>query len=123
MDTERMIRELRRLENKHKNDFVGFGQNNWSDMCHDVANRLEELSKREREEDILKFYHCESEDKYLIGQRLDTMYYAEYDGKDWHWCWSRYLPWGTDGYPSEPKEIPFTSWLDGFLKKHGWKLN
>ena len=37
MDTESMIRELRRLEKNH--DF----SNNWSLMCHDVANRLEEL--------------------------------------------------------------------------------
>lgn len=36
---------------------------------------------------------------------------------------SRYLPWGTDGYPSEPKEIPFIEWIEGFIRKHmndGW---
>ena len=36
---------------------------------------------------------------------------------------SRYLPWGTDGYPSEPKEIPFMEWIEGFISKHmndGW---
>ena len=43
MDTETMIIELRRLEEKHKNDIVHTFQNNWSLMCHDVANRLEEL--------------------------------------------------------------------------------
>ena len=42
MDTERMIRELRRLAEKHKNDKVFTGENNWSLMCTDVANRLEE---------------------------------------------------------------------------------
>ena len=42
MQTEQMIKELRRLEEKHKNDNVGFGENNWSAMCHDVAKRLEE---------------------------------------------------------------------------------
>ena len=47
MDTEKMIRELRRLEEKHKNDRVDTFENNWSAMCHDVANRLEELSKHE----------------------------------------------------------------------------
>ena len=37
-----MIKELRRLEEKHKNDKVDTFENNWSAMCHDVANRLEE---------------------------------------------------------------------------------
>jgi len=41
--TEEMICELRRLEEIHKNDFVGTFETNWSLMCHDVANRLEEL--------------------------------------------------------------------------------
>lgn len=44
MNTERMINELRRLAEKHKNDRVGTCENNWSAMCHDVANRLEELN-------------------------------------------------------------------------------
>ena len=43
MKTEEMIYELRRLEEAHKDDFVGTGETNWSLMCHDVANRLEEL--------------------------------------------------------------------------------
>lgn len=43
MKTEEMIRELRRLEEAHKNDFVGTCETNWSLMCHDVANWLEEL--------------------------------------------------------------------------------
>lgn len=45
MDTERMIRKLRRLAEKHKNDKVFTGENNWSQMCTDVANRLEERQK------------------------------------------------------------------------------
>ncbi len=45
MRTEDMIHELRRLEEAHKNDFVGTGKPNWSLMCRDVANRLEELLK------------------------------------------------------------------------------
>lgn len=49
MDTERMIRELRRLAKKHENDKVFTGQNNWSQMCTDVANRLEELNKENQE--------------------------------------------------------------------------
>lgn len=42
MRTEEMIKELRRLEEKHKNDRVDTFENNWSAMCHDVADRLEE---------------------------------------------------------------------------------
>lgn len=30
------------------------------------------------EEDILKFYYCESEDDYYLGQRVQNMYYAKY---------------------------------------------
>lgn len=43
MDTERMIRELRRLSEKHKDDRVDTFATNWSVLCSDVANRLEEL--------------------------------------------------------------------------------
>ena len=43
MDTERMIRELRRLAEKHKDDVVFTFETNWSLLCSDVANRLEEL--------------------------------------------------------------------------------
>jgi hypothetical protein len=42
---EEMICELRRLEEAHKDDFVGTGETNWSLMCYDVANWLEELLK------------------------------------------------------------------------------
>ena len=45
MKTEAMIKELRRLAEKHKNDMVGTCENNWSAMCNDVANRLEEQEK------------------------------------------------------------------------------
>lgn len=45
MQTEQMIKELRRLEEKHKNDKIFTGGMRWSDMCRDVADRLEKLSK------------------------------------------------------------------------------
>lgn len=45
MTTGDMIRELRRLEEARRDDFVGVGETNWASMCHDVANRLEELAK------------------------------------------------------------------------------
>lgn len=46
MTTEQMIKELRSLEEKHKDDFVPTCSTNWSLLCHDVANRLEELSNK-----------------------------------------------------------------------------
>lgn len=45
METEVMIRELRREAEKHKNDRALTFQTNISDMCNDVANRLEEQAK------------------------------------------------------------------------------
>lgn len=54
MKTSEMIRELRRLEEVHKNDIVSTGANNWSIMCHDVANRLEELELKIFELEALK---------------------------------------------------------------------
>ena len=80
---------------------------------------VEELSRMVNEEDVVKFYYCESEDDYLIGMRIDTLYYARYDGKSsWAWSMSRFLDWGKNGLPSEPKEVFFTACLVGFLKKH-----
>lgn len=83
------------------------------------------------EENILKFYYVRSIDEYWIGRRIDNFYYAEYDpeSRQWTWTHSRYLPWGEHivsptslwkeyTYPSEPEEIPFEEWLQGFIKKH-----
>ena len=42
METEQMIKRLRYLAEKHKNDKVGTCQTRWSDLCSDVADRLEE---------------------------------------------------------------------------------
>ena len=75
------------------------------------------------EEDILKFYYCESEDDYYLGQRVENMYYARYGDGAFTWFMSRYLPWSEKGYPSEPKEIPFVQWIEGFIRKYindGW---
>lgn len=46
METEQMIRLLRRLEKEHQNDVVYTFQIRWADVCHDVANRLEELNEK-----------------------------------------------------------------------------
>lgn len=43
MNTEAMIRELRRLSEEHKDDELHTFETNWSLLCYDVANRLEEL--------------------------------------------------------------------------------
>ena len=49
MDTERMIRELRRTAKKHQNDVLHTFDTNISAMCTDVANRLEELNQSNKE--------------------------------------------------------------------------
>lgn len=88
----------------------------------------EELQKAEKEENILKFYYCDSEDSYLIGLRIGNSYYAHYLDGSWVFDMSRYLPWGEHvkqestawkehTYPSEPREINFSEWLKGFVKK------
>ena len=100
---------------------------------YEKLGTVEELSTRVKEEDVLKFYYCESRDKYYVGKRLDTMYYAEvmvYPNGEvcLSYQMSRYLPWGEHVvdensvwkehiYPSEPKEITFEEWLEGFLKQ------
>lgn len=82
-----------------------------------------------KEEDALKFYYCESEDDYYIGKRVGNFYYARYGETGFEWFMSRYLPWGEHViapntlwkehiYPSEPKEIPFFEWLQGFIKRY-----
>ncbi|HIZ77396.1 MAG TPA: hypothetical protein H9669_07235 [Firmicutes bacterium] len=47
MDTEKMIRELEIVEDKHKHDKVFTGHLNISEMAHDVRKRLEELKHYE----------------------------------------------------------------------------
>lgn len=47
MDTERMIRNLEKVEEDHKNDKVFTGQLNIADMVRDVRKRLEELKPYE----------------------------------------------------------------------------
>lgn len=90
---------------------------------------VEECKKAVKEEDTLKFYYCESEDDYYIGKRVGNFYYARYAETGFEWFMSRYLPWGKHvvkpntlwkeyTYPSEPKEIPFFEWLQGFVKKY-----
>lgn len=43
MDTRTMIKELERVEEKHKHDKVFTGQLNVAEMAHDVRKRLEKL--------------------------------------------------------------------------------
>lgn len=47
MDTETMIRELERVEEKHKHYKVFTGQLNVAKMAHDIRKRLEELKPYE----------------------------------------------------------------------------
>ena len=63
MDTEQMIRELRYLEDKYKDRSYSTFEVNWYCMCHDVANRLEELYEE------LKKYKKSSEKAHPDSQR------------------------------------------------------
>lgn len=47
MDTERIIRELKSVEEKHKCDKVFTGQLNIAEMAYDVRKRIEELKPYE----------------------------------------------------------------------------
>ena len=76
--------------------------------------------------------HSPSLDEILKGafeEQKENFYYARYGETGFEWFMSRYLPWGEHvvkpntlwkeyTYPSEPKEIPFFEWLQGFLKKY-----
>ena len=102
-------------------------------QCREIGT-VKECRKSLKEENVLKFYYCESEDDYYIGKRVGNFYYARYGKTGFTWFMSRYLPWGEHvvnpetawkeyTYPSEPKEIPFTEWMEGFVRKHmndGW---
>ena len=95
------------------------------------ATKNQPAADVQEEENILKFYYCESEDDYYLGQSVDNFYYAKYD-KGLHefiWCMSRFLPWGERvcdervmwkeyTYPSEPIEIGCYEWLKGFIAKY-----
>lgn len=105
----------------------------FADCRDDCAANIRSIPAADvvEEENILKFYYVRSIDEYWIGRRIDNFYYAEYDPESCRWIWthSRYLPWGKHivsptslwkehTYPSEPEEIPFEEWLQGFVKKH-----
>lgn len=106
----------------------------YENMCDELEQyqeigTVEECKKAVKEEDALKFYYCESEDDYYIGKRVGNFYYARYGETGFEWFMSRYLPWGEHViapntlwkehiYPSEPKEIPFFEWLQGFIKRY-----
>lgn len=77
----------------------------------------DELEKRVAEDDVIKFYYCESQDEYWIGKRIGTLYYAMFDWKTstFIWKYSRYLPWGESvngyTYPSEPREVDISEFV------------
>ena len=47
MDTETMIRNLKKVEDDHKDDKIFTGKLNIAEMAHDVRKRLEELKPYE----------------------------------------------------------------------------
>ena len=75
MDTDVMIQQLRSLAEKHKDDKISTFETRWSDLCTDVANRLEEQENMisvlrkdfESAEEHRKF--CES----LLGEQSEQI--------------------------------------------------
>ena len=124
------MQELEKILEEIDNHAVEFELFGTSDDYISVGWVKEIIRKHTKnEEDILKFYYCESEDDYYIGKRVENLYYARYGKTGFEWLMSRYLPWGEHivkpntlwkeyTYPSEPKEIPFFEWLQGFLRKY-----
>ena len=51
MDTKTMIREVKNVAEKHKNDRKFTGQTVITDMCNDIIPKLEKLSEYETAED------------------------------------------------------------------------
>lgn len=78
MKTEEMICELRRLEEAHKDDFVGTCETNWSLMCRDVANRLEELLAAQ-EPRVMTLEKWREWKRKPLSQR-DPVYYVDNKG-------------------------------------------
>lgn len=64
MNTKAMIGNLRELYKRHKNDHVDTCATNWSLVCWDVANRLEELEKKiaELQNQIPKWHYVADND-------------------------------------------------------------
>ena len=129
-ELEKILEEIEKEQRSYEADHTW----NYARGMEHTADTIRKHMKNE--EDVLKFYYCESEDDYYLGQRVQNMYYARYADGCFTWFMSRYLPWGERvtapetawkeyTYPTEPKEIPFTEWLDGFIRKHmndGWVL-
>ena len=87
-ELEKILREIE----AHAIEFEIFGT---SDDYISVGWAKDIICKHmKNEEDILKFYYCESEDDYYIGKRVQNMYYARYADGGFTWFMSRYLPWG-----------------------------
>ncbi|QHJ85042.1 MAG: hypothetical protein [Bacteriophage sp.] len=55
METEKMIMELRRIAKNHKNDRLCTGELNLTDMCTDVADRLEDLNEFDKSQSAKLF--------------------------------------------------------------------
>ena len=127
-ELEKILEEIEKEQRSYEADHAW----NYARGMEHTADIIRKHMKNE--EDVLKFYYCESEDDYYLGQRVQNMYYARYADGCFTWFMSRYLPWGERvtapetawkeyTYPTEPKEIPFTEWLEGFIRKHmndGW---
>lgn len=76
METEKMIRELKRVEEIHKHDKVFTGDLNIAEMARDVRKRLEELKPYEdtglTSEEIMKLKERDMPKKIEINAGVPT---------------------------------------------------
>ena len=99
---------------------------NWSEK---IREQVEAEEKESIKEFAYRFYYCDTENSYLVGNRVGNFYYAHWHkGLGFVFDMSRYLPWGETvngheqgcdwgihAYPSEPREIGICEWFKGFL--------
>ena len=74
METIDMIRALRTLQKKHEKDRVPTFEIRWSDVCRDVADKLEEQEKIIAEKGAAEsFYREANEELYAMIKELDDV--------------------------------------------------
>ena len=67
-ELEKILEEIEEAQNEYES------QKAWC-FASGVERAANIIRKRmKNEEDILKFYYCESEDDYYLGQRVQNMY-------------------------------------------------
>jgi len=108
---------------------LAYARATWNDaLAQDIRKWMEQKTQNGLDDETrLRFFYCDSEDSYLLGQRLHNFFYARWDNRlGFVWQMSRYLPWGEHviapntlwkehTYCSEPREIGQDEWFKGFI--------